>query len=589
MAERRSRRPSLGDLVERGHARLAGFGAGATGFVSQPEPRTFGSVARGRQLVAGNFLFAGFLVEAPGTALWDLPVPAPRFEQDLHGFLWLDDLAALGTPLARARAQDWLWDWIARFGHGAGPGWTPDLAGRRIIRWINHALFLLHAQDRARADAYFLSLGRQCAFLARRWRAASPGLPRFEALTGLVYAGLALEGLEGRAGPALAALEAECRAEIDAEGGLATRNPEHLMEVFALLVWTAEALDAAGRMQGPELRAAIDRIAPALRALRHADGGLARFHGGGRGPEGRLDTALAASGVRGGARKEGLSMGFARLAAARTTLILDAAPPPAGAASANAHASTLAFELTSARRPLIVNCGSGALFGETWRRAGRATPSHSTLGIEGISSSRLALSAAQPGGRSGAGGEKLEDLPRDVRAQLSRDEAGQHIVAGHDGYVATHGLTHIRKLTLSRDGRTITGEDTLGALSERDRARFDARLTETRLQGVPFTIRFHLHPDVDAAEDLGGHAVSLGLASGEVWVFRHDGVAELSLERSVYLEAGRLKPRGTLQIVLSARVYDFARQIGWTLAKADGTPAAIRDVAAETESDAAPG
>ena len=37
----------------------------ATGFVSQPEPRTIGSFARGRQLVQGNFLFAGYLIESP--------------------------------------------------------------------------------------------------------------------------------------------------------------------------------------------------------------------------------------------------------------------------------------------------------------------------------------------------------------------------------------------------------------------------------------------------------------------------------------------------------------------------------------------
>ena len=31
----------------------------ATGFTRHPEPRTIGAFARGRQLVAGNFLFAG--------------------------------------------------------------------------------------------------------------------------------------------------------------------------------------------------------------------------------------------------------------------------------------------------------------------------------------------------------------------------------------------------------------------------------------------------------------------------------------------------------------------------------------------------
>ena len=46
---------------DRLHARLAALARPAAGFVSQPEPKTIGSFARGRQLIAGNFLFAGFL------------------------------------------------------------------------------------------------------------------------------------------------------------------------------------------------------------------------------------------------------------------------------------------------------------------------------------------------------------------------------------------------------------------------------------------------------------------------------------------------------------------------------------------------
>jgi uncharacterized heparinase superfamily protein len=279
-------------------------------------------------------------------------------------------------------------------------------------------------------------------------------------------------------------------------------------------------------------------------------------------------------------------MGFARLATSRTTVIVDASVPPAGSAARSAHASTLAFELTSGRRPVIVTCGSGAMFGETWRRAGRATPSHSTLSIDGVSSSRLALSGLKRGANEV---EELDDLPRDVRAQVTRNARGQHLMVGHDGYVRTHGMTHVRKLSLSRDGRVLTGEDTLGALTERDRATFDAELARSGLQGVPFSIRFHLHPDVETEEDSAGTAVSLVLRSGEVWVFRHDGTARLHIEPSVYLEAGRLKPRGTEQIVLSAAVTEGARQIGWTLAKAEDTPRVIRDVAAEEdEEDVAP-
>ncbi len=542
----------------------------AKGFVSQPEPRSIGLYARGRQLVAGNFQVAGQLVEAKGTAIWDIHFDDPAAVEETHGFLWLDDLAAMGDAAARARAQDWTWGWIARYGRGQGPGWTPDLTGRRLIRWINHALFLLSGRDRSQSDAYYQNLSAQVVFLSRRWSYAAPGLPRFEALTGLIYAGLALTGMEARVRPAVAALALECAREIDAGGGIPTRNPEELLEVFTLLTWAEQALSEASLTPPPALIAALERIAPTLRALRHSDGGLARFHGGGRGAEGRLDQALAATGVKPiGTATHELAMGFVRLSEARTSMVIDASAPPGGAASLWAHASTSAFQLTSGRRPLIVSCGSGASFGSDWRQAGRATASHSTLAVEGYSSSRL---------KSGAERQILVDRAQVTALRQGNLPEGLHLYMAHSGWSATHGLTHARDLLLSHDGRKLSGMDTLAAQTPDERQRFERLMNAADLQGVGFTLRFHLHPDVDSALDMGGTAVSLALRSGEIWVFRHDGFATLSLDASIYMEKGRLKPRPSRQIVLSAHAREIETRIGWTLAKAQDTPLAIRDL-----------
>ncbi len=98
------------------------------------------------------------------------------------------------------------------------------------------------------------------------------------------------------------------------------------------------------------------------------------------------------------------------------------------------------------------------------------------------------------------------------------------------------------------DGRDLSGEDTLAALEQHHQRRFDAVMDARQLQGVPFSLRFHLHPDVDAELDLGGTAVSMALRSGEIWIFRYEGQAELLLESSVYMEKTRLKPRATKQV-----------------------------------------
>ncbi|MFV2038420.1 MAG: heparinase, partial [Paracoccaceae bacterium] len=104
--------------MNRWHARRSARAPPATGFVSQPESRTIGSFARGRQLVGGNFLFAGSLKEDAHRSIWRLPDTDAAFEDEIQGFTWLDDLAAVGDAAARQRAQTWLSEWIELYGNG---------------------------------------------------------------------------------------------------------------------------------------------------------------------------------------------------------------------------------------------------------------------------------------------------------------------------------------------------------------------------------------------------------------------------------------------------------------------------------------
>lgn len=537
----------------------------ARGFLTLPEPRSIGMVARGRQLISGTFVLGGTLAEAPGVCLWDIPAKKPGFTEAAQSFSWLEDLAAAGDARARSLAQSWTTAWIARFGRGKT--WTPALTGQRLLRMISHGQMLtLGLTPEARA-AFFASLSYQAAYLALRAGTAEPGLPRLQALLGLLSAGLLLDGLEDLATPALEALRAEAETAADAGGAIPSRNPDELLDIFSHLTWARQALEDAARPVPAEITAALARIAPVLRLLRHADGGLARFHGGGRGLEGRLDLALAASGQRpGSGHTSGPAMGYARLSGGRTTVIVDATAPPEGASAATGHASTLALELTSGRRPVIVSCGCGAPFGTDWHRAGRATASHSTLVIEGVSSSRFGQS------------ERLTDRALTLEPQLDTTATGQSVILGHSGWAETHGLQHLRAMELSQDGRVLTGQDMLAARDTAMSARLAEILERAGPGGIPFSLRFHLHPDVDAQLDLGGTAVSLALRSGELWIFRPEGGGTLALEPSAYLEKGRLKPRPTRQILLSARLVADQAELGWTLAKAQDTPLAIRDL-----------
>ncbi len=544
-----------------------------TGFTRRPEPRSLGSTLRGQDILDGPLHLTGGSVAGDPFAAGATGELSDDLLAELHGFGWLDDLAAVGNAKARDLAQARVLGWITAHpvmpaDAGRDPVWRADVTGRRVLRWIFHSGQILPGLDRDAAQPIFDSLHGQLDMLTRA--EAPTGLPQIEALSGRATAALLLKGAGDQVRPALDALADAVEASIR-QGVLRSRCPESLLICLSLLGWVKSAAEETGEALPTEIIAAIEEIAPVLRGLRHADGGLPRYHGGGRGAAGRLDHSLrAASGAS--MTAPGHAMGFARLARARATVVLDAATPPAGQAAAHAHASTLAIEFTAARHPIVVNCGSGRMFGPAWARASRATACHSTLCLSGLSSAKLLPPDAQ-------GHERLTLLPQKVWAGrcdadgnlLPADAAApaprmpDTILSGHDAWQGTHGLTHLRELFLSPDGDQFSGEDTLAALDIDGQGRLAQALTNAP-DGIGFDIRFHLHPEIEPVMD--GDAVRLHLPGGEDWYFSHDLVSSLRLEPSAYLESGLSAPRPSTQIVLSHRLTEDAVQIGWTFMRA---------------------
>jgi uncharacterized heparinase superfamily protein len=528
-------------------ARRSQFARPARAFIAQPEPRTIGLPARGQQMISGFFLFAGHIVEAPDTSIWDLDSPSIFFEQELHGFSWLDHLAAEGSPRARALAKQWLWEWIERFGNGSGVGWSPQLTGRRVVRVINHALLLLIKEDAKNQKAYFKALGQQADFLAARWQAEPAGLGRFEALTGLVYCGLALEGKKRFLKPAMKYLARQSVEYIDEDGAIPSRNPEELMDIFTTLAWASHAIGEAEIQPLRDHLLAMERIVPSLRSLRLGDGGLVHFHGGGRGMEGRLDQSLADSSISIPARAGG-AMGYHRIANSGSVLVMDGGEQilrDVGSFSA------LSFEFSTGRQPLIVNTGPGMLFGTEWWDASRTLLAHSGLSVGETSPSVRAVKNAEP------------IVPTVERSENSEFEM---LASSHQGFVPMFGLKHYRSLEMARTGLLIRGKDTVTSEGKNNRALFDTWKAKHKKSNIPFAARFHIAPDVTLELGMRDTAVTMTTPKGEVWLLRATD-AKMSIEKSAYMQYGRLNPRAANQVVVSSAAINYEGVIDWSLTR----------------------
>ncbi|WP_085787354.1 heparinase II/III family protein [Ketogulonicigenium robustum] len=522
------------DILNRFYARRAGGSRIAPSFARPPEPFVMGEAERGRHLMAGRFVLDGRLVDVLGAAIWDNAM----YAAPLQRFDWLGDLAALGDDAARRRAQGWVWEWIDRYGKGAG--WTPQTAAARLVNMLHHAAFALQGMSDAAQRGYMQALGRQARYLSRSWALLPEGVERIYVLAALNMAASDLVGMDRLRAKAEALLLRDLTGKISPEGEVQGRNPDDQAGLFIQLVLVATHRRAGGAAVPSKLQVAIASMAPVLRGLRHADGSLVRMQGSNGGHPAALDAALSLSEVKTPAGTR-LHMGFARINAGRMVVIADAAAAPA-----SGHASATAIEVSVGRRPLLTSCGDGAPFGRDWLQAGRATASHSTMVIDAGS------------------------RPADVMFARTALDGGTRLELGHDGWRAAHGLVYARQIDVDLAGRAVVAEEMLMTISPEDQTRFDRAMVLTGGRGVDFALRFHLHPDVSVLPQDDATQVNFVLKNGEVWTFSHDGQARLTVEPSVFMENGAASPRNTHQVVLSGRVMSYATRMRWALGRATG-------------------
>ena len=340
----------------------------------------------------------------------------------------------------------------------------------------------------------------------------------------------------------------------DEDGGILSRNPEELLEIFTYLVWVAHGLHDADWTPSQAHLEAINRIAPTLRHLRHINGSLCRFNGSLGKYSGELDRYLFLSGNKKKTTKI-LKMGYARLEGGRTSIIQDAGSLPNLFQSNLAHASVLGFELTHGRQPLIVNCGSGANFGRDWCKAGRATQSHSTFCVKGQSSAKLTRSLSYNSKLT----EFLSQGPTEVVINKSKVRGGTELTVSHDAYASKFAVNLERKLELSDNGEILIGNDQIAMLSTRDRSK------EISFDDLEYEVRFQFHPEV-TVQILDNDMVKINSKFAGVWILEALNLTP-SIQPSYYFCEGHSSPIPTQQVVFLTKFNDFLKQVRWSFVK----------------------
>ncbi len=529
-----------------------------------------GQAARADDMLRGLWAFEGLTASTQSTQPFDMAPLSDAWSDALHGFSWLRDFQALGGDMAEKSVRSLVRDWIARYSEPGGPDavariWRAPVLARRLIAWFSHARLVLDSSDLVFRSQVLRTMVRQAAHLQRLMQSPMTGAERLTGGLGLCFAGLVLPQSTQYLTQGLAIVRAEAGRQILSDGGHVSRSPEVLLQVLADLVLLKAALILA-RAEVPEaLQIAIDRATPMLRFLRHGDGQLALFNGTTAIAEGYLDKVIGQADAKG--RPLGLApyMGFGRIQARRSLVIMDMGAPGSKSGSAQrvslgveaerAHAGVLSFEFSVGRHRIVTNCGSGRGMGHEWERMARSTAAQSTLALGDQSqfqtlSGRLAMRL----------GVRAAPMRGAIGAERFEDAHGAVLEGFHDLYASRFGMRHLRRIFLDPEGVDLRGEDSLEPAPRE--GMFGLKKPP---HSLPFIIRFHLHPDVRVSLARDQRSVLLALANGEGWVFRATG-AKLELEESVYLvdpQGTRAGVRRSMQIVLTGLTDAGLARIKW--------------------------
>jgi uncharacterized heparinase superfamily protein len=513
------------------YQRLLGWPA-ASGLAAAPRDLRPPDAEAARSILAGRFDLAGTELEIePGGDPWDRPSPSRLFAVALHRFGWLPALVALGDEGVREGLRLAL-GWDALFGRAvvAFP-WSAEVLERRVFNLACAARALTAVASDAEAERLLASLSIQARHLLH---APQPGRPA-EAAACAAVAGAALAGPAGEAilKRALPRLAVGLPVAVLADGGMKSRSPQVGLELLFDLRTLDDALLQRGREAPAEVGRAIDRLAGAARFFSLGDGALAAFHGGESSGRALVKAALAAD--AGDARPFGYAphSGYHRLQGRAIQALVDAAGPARGSWSLAACAQPAALELSAGRDKLIVN---GA-----WRPQAQG-PGALRLAAAGSTASLGDGSPGYPlaGFEAEALGARLVGGAKRVEARRNESDAGVWLEISHDGWVAETGLIHTRRLFLDAKTDELRGEDA-----------FNPAGTAPGRRSVPYAIRFHLHPDVNASLARDKRSALLRGPSDLGWWLRNDA-SEVTLEPSVHFEDG--VPRRTTQVVLRGQI-----------------------------------
>jgi len=416
-----------------------------------------------------NFLFLGERHSLKDVG-WDGNQVSKLWRYNQHYF---DDLLSVNANEREFLHIALMTLWIKQNPPYESVGWEPYPTSLRIVNWIKWSFNgkILSAECQQ-------SLANQIRWLTQRMEWHLLGNHLFANAKALVFAGVAFEGDEATdwLNEGLRIIERELPEQVLPDGGNFELSPMYHS------IFLSDMLDLINLAESyPELikyeitkqwRETANRMILWLKGMTHPDGEISLFNDAAFGialSPSQLNTYARQLKLLNSVDEEKLSTncyvdkwsdtGYVRLSTKHAVVLLDVAKIGPDYLPSHSNADTLSFEFSLFGQRMIVNGGTSCYGTGQQRVKERQTQSHSTVEINGESSSEV-WSGFRVAKRAYPFDLIIEDLGKEVKVACS-----------HDGYKRLQGIPiHRRSWTLSPQSLEVI--DLINGKYESAKARY---------------------------------------------------------------------------------------------------------------------
>ena len=173
---------------------------------------------------------------------WMINTPSSEVDNCLHGFDWLNDLAALGNNKSQRLVKRWMNLWYDFHGNGNVASWGPEMTALRTINIAKNWVFVEKSLQ-SNVSFYFKTLKRQQFYLSRIEKKMTSGLAKARVLFALFLLCILYQESKGKTVKILVKFQANIRKSVRRDYGVRSRNPEELAEFFFLLSETLQQIE----------------------------------------------------------------------------------------------------------------------------------------------------------------------------------------------------------------------------------------------------------------------------------------------------------------------------------------------------------